>query len=892
MSRGVEFIVYIPAIPPRPENPCLPSPCGPNSQCRNVNEQAVCSCLPEYVGSPPGCRPECIVNSECPLDRACVNKKCKDPCPNTCGLGAQCTTKNHSPICACPPGFDGDPFTKCTPRRKYHEFGEYIYIQSCCSLAVQIEPTTPRPPSCIPSPCGPNSQCQIIGNSPSCSCLPDFIGVPPNCRPECVLSSECSSPLACINNKCIDPCPGSCGANARCHVLNHVPICTCEDGHTGDPFTFCTLIPPTTEPAPTDPCNPSPCGPNSRCEEGICTCLPEYIGNPYESCRPECVLSAECTRDKACIRNKCVDPCPGTCGQGARCDVINHIPVCSCPAGLSGDPFTLCRVIVAVVHKNPCSPSPCGPNSQCRTVDEHSVCSCLEGYVGSPPGCRPECVVSAECPPNKACISQKCVDPCLGSCGVNARCEVINHSPICSCREGQTGDPFQVCRDLPPSPPLPPPKPVNPCLPSPCGPNSLCRVAGEVPSCQCIENYMGNPPNCRPECVINPDCPSTKACINNKCQDPCPGSCGENTECRIISHTVSCSCSPGYTGNPFVQCIPTEMVKPNPCEPSPCGANAECTEHNGAGACTCLPNYFGNPYEGCRPECVLSSDCPTNKACLQNKCEDPCPGVCGPLAECFVVNHIPTCTCVQGYSGNPFTGCEKEKIAPPAPEKPCLPSPCGPNSQCREVNDQAVCSCLPEYIGSPPNCKPECVVSSECPSNKACHKFKCANPCGGACGVGARCEVINHNPICSCPSGFTGDPFTRCFEPPPTPLPSPGPPLNPCVPSPCGPNAICRVAGDQPSCSCQPNYVGAPPNCRPECVVNTDCPSTMACIADKCKDPCPGSCGFNAECRVQNHIPICRCSDGYTGDPFTTCTVIVGKFYCLCLLTPIPFSSP
>lgn len=110
--------VPVTETPRLPENPCLPSPCGPNSQCRNINSQAVCSCLPTYVGSPPQCRPECIVSSECSLSKACVNQKCSDPCPNTCGLGAQCTTRNHNPICACPQGFTGDPFTRCAPQRK------------------------------------------------------------------------------------------------------------------------------------------------------------------------------------------------------------------------------------------------------------------------------------------------------------------------------------------------------------------------------------------------------------------------------------------------------------------------------------------------------------------------------------------------------------------------------------------------------------------------------------------------------------------------------------------------------------------------------------------------------------------------------------------------------
>ena len=92
---------------------------------------------------------------------------------------------------------------------------------------------------CVPSPCGSNSHCQNNGGSPACSCLPTFIGLPPNCRPQCVINSECPSNQACIRQKCRDSCPGSCGAGAVCHVVNHVPVCTCQEGYTGDPFTSC-----------------------------------------------------------------------------------------------------------------------------------------------------------------------------------------------------------------------------------------------------------------------------------------------------------------------------------------------------------------------------------------------------------------------------------------------------------------------------------------------------------------------------------------------------------------------------------------------------------------------------------------------------------------------------
>lgn len=95
----------------------------------------------------------------------------------------------------------------------------------------------------------------------------------------------------------------------------------------------------------------------------------------------------------------------------------------------------------------------------------------------------------------------------------------------------------------------------------------------------------------------------------------------------------------------------------SPCIPSPCGANAVCREQNGAGSCTCLPEYFGNPYESCRPECVVNTDCPSNKGCVRNKCVDVCPGVCGLNAECQVVSHVPLCTCWPSYTGDPFRVC-------------------------------------------------------------------------------------------------------------------------------------------------------------------------------------------------------------------------------------------
>lgn len=96
-------------------------------------------------------------------------------------------------------------------------------------------------------------------------------------------------------------------------------------------------------------------------------------------------------------------------------------------------------------------------------------------------------------------------------------------------------------------------------------------------------------------------------------------------------------------------------------------------------------------------------------------------------------------------------------------------------------------------------------------------------------------------------------------------------PKNPCIPSPCGPYSDCRVKGNRPVCSCLPNYFGSPPNCRPECIINSECALVKACINQRCRNPCPGSCGANAQCKVINHVPVCFCLSGYSGDPFTGC---------------------
>lgn len=190
-----------------------------------------------------------------------------------------------------------------------------------------------------------------------------------------------------------------------------------------------------------------------------------------------------------------------------------------------------------------------------------------------------------------------------------------------------------------------------------------------------------------------------------------------------------------------------------------------------------------------------------------------------------------------------------------------------------------MCGCLPGFEGKPDSikgCTPECQVDNDCPIDLACFNTRCVDPCRGACGINSYCEVNTHRPVCACPAGYIGNPYIQCEEKskeiPPSKVDPIKPIVNPCVPPPCGENAECTVEGERAVCSCGSKYKGDPySKCQPYCISNNECPLDKACINQQCKDPCPGSCGINSECQVDNHNPICFCRRGLVGDPFTRC---------------------
>ena len=452
---------------------------------------------------------------------------------------------------------------------------------------------------------------------------------------------------------------------------------------------------------------------------------------------------------------------------------------------------------------------------------------------------------------------------CPGFCGDNTICNAANHIGICSCQLGFQGDPDAGCTSTP--------VPTNPCVPSPCGVDAVCELDNGNPICSCPRGKTGNP---------------FVRCINDgpKCRG---NQCGPNSGCRMIADRPVCYCLPRYEGNPpAIPCV--RPVKP--CKPNPCGPNTECVVVNNVQRCTCQPGFTEsvNTIQGCVPIRT-----PTPKPPFIPSVSLCDPGPCGENAECDVLDSGEDCRCVAGYSGNPFQGC--------VPVNPCQPSPCGPNTDCSEDRaGQVLCTCRSGFQGDPVSaqgCRAECLDNNDCNARLACIAQKCIDPCPGTCGVGALCQVRDHNPICSCPPGTVGDPFSRCSPEVVTPPPPRPRPPQPCQPNPCGSNADCLVQSGQAVCQCIRDYQGESSSerspflylagvagdplvgCKPECLLSYDCPPQLACINTKCVDPCPGTCGVNAQCSVQNHNPVCRCNERHYGDPFVQCSLAPDVVY-------------
>lgn len=500
-----------------------------------------------------------------------MKEKCIDPCLSPfCGLNATCSVKEHNPICSCPSGKTGDPLRSCieiaNDCKKNEECSEKLF----CLDGKCIDPCA--------TACGLKAECTIRDgdNRAICSCPKGYTGNPfiqcallekessPDVRSDvkCLNNIDCDTNFACINDKCVDVCPGACGVNSKCTPKDHVAICNCPPGTTGDSFVICKEI--GNECKSDDECSEKKnticvdgrcmepcakaCGLKAECtvrdKRAICTCPTDLTGNPFIECvsipgriisGKKCVTNSDCDRSLTCINDTCLAVCPSNCGINANCTLINHDPICHCPPGTTGDPFKICKEI----------------GTECKKDDE-----CSEK--------------------NMLCIKGNCIDACLRACGMRAECgiNVDNRNPYCSCPSGYTGNPFEVCYPI---------------------------TEKNTTDLKCVDNI---------------DCVSSLKCVNEKCIDVCPSDCGINAKCTMIDHAPVCNCPPDTTGNPFINChkIDRKCTKNEECSEKEyefcvdekcqsckeiCAPQAECSSKEGKPICSCPVGTVGDPFKSC-----------------------------------------------------------------------------------------------------------------------------------------------------------------------------------------------------------------------------------------------------------------------------------------------------
>ena len=220
--------------------------------------------------------------------------------------------------------------------------------------------------------------------------------------------------------------------------------------------------------------------------------------------------------------------------------------------------------------------------------------------------------------------------------------------------------------------------------------------------------------------------------------------CGANAVCLNTIGSYDCQCQEGFSGNPFMMCMPIDIrppVQPNvvdPCSSVSCGPNAACRN----GQCLCLPGYSSTAGGSCSiPSCRNDLDCASREVCLPvdqsvknggvRRCVDACSREqCGPNAVCVADTHRASCICRDGFKGNANVGCQQE----PADDK------CGRDDDCP---GDAVCG-------------------KDIDGNRIC-----VDPCKSfTCAQSESCVIKAGKAHCECLSNFVRNPSTGTCEKP------------------------------------------------------------------------------------------------------------------------------
>ncbi|XP_018315633.1 nidogen-2 isoform X3 [Mycetomoellerius zeteki] len=399
----IRFAVNTKIAPLEEEDPCIQGrqTCGDHSSCVVDGDsfRCVCNAGYQYLYEEDGSA-ICVDVNECTAGN------------HMCSPDAQCINQEGSHMCQCRAGFTGDG--------------------RVCE----------RLPSCEDTRCGNYEQCAMIGNVPTCTCMPGFEETEQGCSPSqhapCNEEDNCSPYGLCISD-----------GNKKKHV------CVCMPGYVGDGYTCYSESDVTTTDEPPQP----------QCVVGVCWCP-----NGWEF------------RNRACVRQEgeytTIDYRDYECNDNSECEKneqCTYHPMssryeCTCKPGFSMDVDDQCVPSDCLTNL-----SQCHVNAQCvPSSDGGYKCVCISGYHGD--GMR-------------QCVEDHIGCNVLNNCGRNAVCAYNQTTTnfACICQPGYYGNGF-TCR------------PQSSCRDDPniCSSEAQCVSTGENQfSCVCNDGYIGDGINCK-----------------------------------------------------------------------------------------------------------------------------------------------------------------------------------------------------------------------------------------------------------------------------------------------------------------------------------------------------------------------------------------------------------
>ena len=397
----------------------------------------------------------------------------------------------------------------------------------------------------------------------------------------------------------------------------------------------------------------------------------------------------------------------------------------------------------------------------------------------------------------------------------------------------------------------------NFCEPQP-GPDGVLAAPCH-PDEVCVSDSVARGHTCECRAGFEPDAAGVCSTDINEC-DASP--CAHYADCMNTRGSSSCSCRPGFVGDPLVECVDVSECSDST---NNCAATAICEELPGSFSCVCDRGHYGNG--------TACTACPTNSepsgpdtvwvgsacVCLAGfYLEGSSCAACDANAAGTLSNEN-DCVCNVGFSGTGDVCLDIEECR--------LDQPCAETATCTELVGTFSCACNAGYTGTGTDCADvnECTEALFDDATAPCSasRPRCINTVGAfdcVCAVGwyeapgvvdgpcmaddecaagvDSCHADNSVCVntagsfrCDCEEGFVGNPAIRCVD------------LDECgypdTASRCHSHSTCANNDGSFTCACNMGFTGNGSHCRDvnECEfarchehgVCTNLPGTYSC---------------------------------------------------------------